>query len=711
MALKAELRINLASLKRQDPYIGNITDSSTHVAVYSFSPQSNEWEKTDVEGTLFVYKRVAPPYWGFTILNRLSMENLTEPLTSELEFQTQNPFLLYRNAKLLIYGIWFYDQDDCKRIGELLEKLCRESTQLPANDPKAQKVNIFGLMDNFNNGIKETIPKPSSSPTSNSVNSISPGSSVGGVQRPASNNEEADSEESEDKEIAQTTNKGSIDIMDLLFKAQDKYEKEKRNTPDPIIDGMQNGIIISPTDAELQIVKPVPMKPTHPQKLDVATLFKQQPPKPPEASAVNNSQPNPVAPTVLPPTMNAPFVGILPQQMAAIPTPSASVNIPTQQQQRRQRPIGRSFSMTEMAMRQHLDAYMNGNVMSVEEVEASMNRGSTANRQQQVNSTLDRMIDRINSGGGVSSTTPTGIAQGGGISATTPTGIAQTPQLPGIKESLSNSLPTVPKTLTGNSGSVVVNGNHPVYHGDNDTFAKESTVHPFAGNLILAVQPTFGKQPSTPRQRSISTSGVQVTRPHFIGGTAPPVPTNAQFTPSFSIVPNQLTAQPNLNVAVPNSITVPLKPTTTSTSAIFPAVSQSTESSLLLHGKAVVSEKSSYNLPNPIISAITTAVSTIKVNDQINKVPLTTTIMPQVSKSSPALATTLISPEDFERSTTTPQKKLELKQRLLQEPQQNVATAPLTKQQLQQTLVSLLQKDSSFLAAIHTAYMTNFKQT
>ena len=70
------------------------------------------------------------------------MENLTEPLTEELEFQTQNPFLLYRNAKceivygtglsfhlfevslvsVLIYGIWFYDQEDCRRIGETLEK-------------------------------------------------------------------------------------------------------------------------------------------------------------------------------------------------------------------------------------------------------------------------------------------------------------------------------------------------------------------------------------------------------------------------------------------------------------------------------------------------------------------------------------------------------------------------------------------------------------
>uniref|UniRef100_A0A8V0YGS6 5'-(N(7)-methylguanosine 5'-triphospho)-[mRNA] hydrolase n=1 Tax=Gallus gallus TaxID=9031 RepID=A0A8V0YGS6_CHICK len=56
-------------------------------------------EKTDVEGTLFVYTRSASPRHGFTIMNRLSMENRTEPITKDLDFQLQDPFLLYRNAR------------------------------------------------------------------------------------------------------------------------------------------------------------------------------------------------------------------------------------------------------------------------------------------------------------------------------------------------------------------------------------------------------------------------------------------------------------------------------------------------------------------------------------------------------------------------------------------------------------------------------------
>lgn len=47
----------------------------------------------------FVCFRLASPRHGFTIMNRLSMENLTEPITKDLDFQLQDPFLLYRNAR------------------------------------------------------------------------------------------------------------------------------------------------------------------------------------------------------------------------------------------------------------------------------------------------------------------------------------------------------------------------------------------------------------------------------------------------------------------------------------------------------------------------------------------------------------------------------------------------------------------------------------
>ncbi|KAM5173080.1 mRNA-decapping enzyme 1B isoform 2-T2 [Mantella aurantiaca] len=120
------LDISLAVLRRHDRHIQSIVDVASQVALYTFSHLSNEWEKTDVEGALFVYSRSASPKHGFTIMNRLSMENRTEPITKDLDFQLQDPFLLYRNAKFCIYGIWFYNKEECQRIAELMKNLTQQ---------------------------------------------------------------------------------------------------------------------------------------------------------------------------------------------------------------------------------------------------------------------------------------------------------------------------------------------------------------------------------------------------------------------------------------------------------------------------------------------------------------------------------------------------------------------------------------------------------
>ncbi|XP_059189800.1 mRNA-decapping enzyme 1A [Centropristis striata] len=117
--------MSLAALQRQDPYINKLLDVTGQVALYNFNSKANEWEKTEIEGTLFVYTRSASPHHGFTIMNRLSTENLVEPINKDLEFQLQDPFLLYRNGNLGIYSIWFYDKRDCQRIAQLMVKIVK----------------------------------------------------------------------------------------------------------------------------------------------------------------------------------------------------------------------------------------------------------------------------------------------------------------------------------------------------------------------------------------------------------------------------------------------------------------------------------------------------------------------------------------------------------------------------------------------------------
>ncbi|XP_063233342.1 mRNA-decapping enzyme 1 [Bacillus rossius redtenbacheri] len=130
MAKLSEGQMNVAALKRVDPYVREILATATHVALYNFSAEDNEWEKTDVEGALFVYKRSGEPFNSILIMNRLNTKNLIEPVTIGLELQLKEPFLLYRNVKGQIFGVWFYDKDECVRISSILNKLAAECSLL-----------------------------------------------------------------------------------------------------------------------------------------------------------------------------------------------------------------------------------------------------------------------------------------------------------------------------------------------------------------------------------------------------------------------------------------------------------------------------------------------------------------------------------------------------------------------------------------------------
>uniref|UniRef100_A0A8C2F0N7 5'-(N(7)-methylguanosine 5'-triphospho)-[mRNA] hydrolase n=1 Tax=Cyprinus carpio TaxID=7962 RepID=A0A8C2F0N7_CYPCA len=172
------LSMSLSALKRLDPYINSITDLASQVALYTFNNTTNEWVNHDIN-----------------------------TINHNLDFQLQHPFLLYRNARLSIYGIWFYDKEDFS----------------PLSEQQLQPQMAIG--------------------------SVSPRSAEQGV-----------------------------DIMQMLTKARDDYDKGKLSEPKEIGSG---GVIYG----NPHLIKPIPLKPaqdTHIQgqmqqmdskHLSVITLF------------------------------------------------------------------------------------------------------------------------------------------------------------------------------------------------------------------------------------------------------------------------------------------------------------------------------------------------------------------------------------------------------------------------------------------------------
>uniref|UniRef100_UPI0037E70717 mRNA-decapping enzyme 1B isoform X2 n=1 Tax=Semicossyphus pulcher TaxID=241346 RepID=UPI0037E70717 len=250
------LDISLAALQRQDPYINNIVDVASQVALYTYNNRANEWEKTEVEGTLFIYTRLASPRHGFTIMNRLSMENLTEPITKDLDFQLQHPFLLYRNARLVIHGIWFYDKEDCQRIAQRMKILTQQEQALAQSQGGWLSPAGGGVGGGVIGGVGIVV-----------------GGGGGGGGGVVSGGGEA---------------KG-VDIIQMLTKARTEYDK---STSEPKEIGGSSILTGNPN-----LIKPIPVKPNtqdtesaEPKPLSLATLFGSQ------QQHQHPSKPHPVSP-------------------------------------------------------------------------------------------------------------------------------------------------------------------------------------------------------------------------------------------------------------------------------------------------------------------------------------------------------------------------------------------------------------------------------
>ena len=133
-----QAEFNLATLKRRDADITEILDMSAHVVLYQFNETTQAWDRKNVEGGLFVVARASDPAHMFVVMNRLSNDNVVEAVTSDFQMELTDQFLLYRNERQEINGIWFYAAAERASIAELLQGLVAgsagDSTARPAAD-------------------------------------------------------------------------------------------------------------------------------------------------------------------------------------------------------------------------------------------------------------------------------------------------------------------------------------------------------------------------------------------------------------------------------------------------------------------------------------------------------------------------------------------------------------------------------------------------
>ena len=144
---QARKEANLRLLQRSvDRSISNILGSATHVVLYEFSQDSQCWEKSDVEGSMFLAVRSTG--YLLAILNRNSRDNYPLELSADFQLQHSDPYLIFRqpqkDGKTVIRGIWFPNAAERVSLNDMMQTVLEElrNPKLALPTPQAAPVGV-----------------------------------------------------------------------------------------------------------------------------------------------------------------------------------------------------------------------------------------------------------------------------------------------------------------------------------------------------------------------------------------------------------------------------------------------------------------------------------------------------------------------------------------------------------------------------------------
>ena len=139
------------------------------MVLYEYSTTTAQWEKKNVEGSLFVTKRSDAPRFKLIILNRSSTENLEVPITATFQMQVKEPYMIFRDgtaavgggssgANETIRGIWFHDGKERDQIASYLEQVVKNLGKIEEMERNQQQATSSKSPSSSNN-INDTIRK------------------------------------------------------------------------------------------------------------------------------------------------------------------------------------------------------------------------------------------------------------------------------------------------------------------------------------------------------------------------------------------------------------------------------------------------------------------------------------------------------------------------------------------------------------------------
>ncbi|KAL9588386.1 MAG: hypothetical protein Q9203_002808 [Teloschistes exilis] len=147
--------LNLSVLQRHLPSTTSILSVAHYAVVYAFSPSAQHWEKSGIEGTLFVCQQLPAANlerYSVVVLNRKGLNDFICPLSGDIDFE--NGYIILRSTDRIgednIWGLWVFEEEGSSTAGsrEMNAKTIQACASRSANSASGQAFHTFsGYLD------------------------------------------------------------------------------------------------------------------------------------------------------------------------------------------------------------------------------------------------------------------------------------------------------------------------------------------------------------------------------------------------------------------------------------------------------------------------------------------------------------------------------------------------------------------------------------
>lgn len=168
--VRTNTELNIAVLRRYVPDIERIIAIAPFAVVYNFSPETQGWDKSGQEGTLFVCQ-LSPNEWGYSrysvvMLNRKSLDNFITELFSAEDVEVTEQYVILQVQKEDgppdIYGLWIFSDDSASDTRQLVVSAiqeCAVRAELARSAQQADEDSYANVPDYNLDGANDAYPE------------------------------------------------------------------------------------------------------------------------------------------------------------------------------------------------------------------------------------------------------------------------------------------------------------------------------------------------------------------------------------------------------------------------------------------------------------------------------------------------------------------------------------------------------------------------